>query len=526
VPPVIGLRQGFLFTEWVGSIEQPAERPSVQEILASLPFYIAARAKRLRLNKDPCFTITGYRWTGWDTLLHSLCRPYGRRLGRLKAKALKAALERYVTPMPSLIDGRMARAAWVKDERGIFKSDFEHHNFGGGQPDLVDPAFDLASAVHELDLSEEDERQLLDTYILVSGDRHVRDRLLLNKLLAGILAVQTAAYWAARAGPRDMQEECNHRVNAARDFLVFQMNRHAARRLEHAMPSRWSKRLFFLDLDGVFDTEAFGVSFQHTTPSGLEALRLLKAHGYSVVLNTGRSIEHVRNYCRSYGLPGGIAEYGSVFVDAVRQIELPLVDEAARKQLSRCRDLLRRLPGVFIDVGYQWAVRAYRYDGRGTVGLTVAELDDLLIRSGLHKLRFIARDVDCYILAHDVNKGTALRAVERYLAKVEGPIVAMGDSRQDHDMLEQADIAYMPANSTREDRKLGRRRGYRLMREPRQRGLLAAVRDLTGDHSTGLDAPAPQAAPVGSAWLIDAVLRAADRPRHRQLLALLDRRHV
>ena len=84
---------------------------------------------------------------------------------------------------------------------------------------------------------------------------------------------------------------------------------------------RWSKRLFFLDLDGVFDCDALG--FPHTTPSGLAALRLLRAHDVSVVLNTGRGVEDVRDYCRAYDLAGGLGEFGSVFVDAVAGRTLP-----------------------------------------------------------------------------------------------------------------------------------------------------------------------------------------------------------
>src|SRR5207249_709585 len=104
------------------------------------------------------------------------------------------------------------------------------------------------------------------------------------------------------------------------------------------------------------------LGFPHTTREGLQSLALLRSHGFSVVLNTGRSAEHIRNYCRDYSLPGGIGEYGSVFVDAVRGRETPLIDPAAAQQLARFRETLLQARGVYIDPGYEYSIRAYRYE--------------------------------------------------------------------------------------------------------------------------------------------------------------------
>src|SRR5207247_9816932 len=109
--------------------------------------------------------------------------------------------------------------------------------------------------------------------------------------------------------------------------------------------------------------------FPHTTVSGLTALALLQAQGFAVVLNTGRSVEHVREYCRTYGLPGGIAEYGSVLFDAVTNQEVALCTPAARERLAQCRGALVAVPSVLVDRGYRCSGRAYRFPGAGTVGL-------------------------------------------------------------------------------------------------------------------------------------------------------------
>ncbi len=55
----------------------------------------------------------------------------------------------------------MKPADWVGSDGEALKTDFEHHNFGGGEPDIVDPAWDLASAIYEFQLAPEAEEDLL-----------------------------------------------------------------------------------------------------------------------------------------------------------------------------------------------------------------------------------------------------------------------------------------------------------------------------------------------------------------------------
>src|SRR5207249_544782 len=192
--------------------------------------------------------------------------------------------------------------------------------FGGAELDFVDPAYDLAAAIFELAFTEQEEQELLESYVRKSGDRTIVDRLLLYQLLHGILTMKRATYEIARERTGERREEWNERYLRARNFLTYRMNRFHSGLTAREQRARWSRRLFFLDLDGVFDCEALG--FPHTTPSGVAALRLLRAHDVSVVLNTGRGVDDVRDYCRAYGFPGGLGEFGSVFVDAVTGREL------------------------------------------------------------------------------------------------------------------------------------------------------------------------------------------------------------
>ncbi len=516
VPPIVGTRCGLLFTEWVGALDDAGRDPTEREILNIVPSYVAARATRLSLDEDPCFGTVGYRRTGWDTLLRALCEPYGHTIGPLLAFGLKARLKPYVTPLPTLVDGGIG-ADWVASNGRLYKADFEHHNFGGAQPDVVDPCYDLACALRDLNISTGEEKVMLERYVRESGDAGMHKRLPLYKLLCGLLAMQTAAYCVVRGSSRDRQEAWNSRYNAARNFLNYQMARHSVRHSKEE-PTTWLPKLFLLDIDGVFDSELFGPLFQHTTPDGLAALRLLKSHGYSVVLNTGRSLQHVRNYCQIYSLPGGIAEYGSAFFDAIQNIDLPLIDEEAHRQLHQCRIQLADMPGVFVDPGYQWSVRTYRYRGDVTVGLSEGELKEFLRRFELDRLSFIARDADSYFIQKGADKGSGTAFVKRQLANLERPIVAIGDSAQDLAMFDQADIAYMPANFAPAHQKAMPDSKYRAMRHARQRGLLAAVRDLTGEASSpsGTDKSEP-----GARDLLDEILRVADKARHRRLLGIL-----
>ena len=528
VPRVLGLRHGLLWTEWAGPIPSRDEPgiggPAAATLQGIDPgavgTYVARRAARLRLAEDPFAGNTAPDLNGWAVLTQILRRVYGVRLGRLKSPVLRRALGRYVSPVPALVDGRMHRHEWIITDGAILKTDFEQHNFGSGELNIVDPAYDLAAAAFELRLSEEAEAALLSAYAEGSGDRTVGARLLLYKLLYGVVTMREAA------SQRPVDARQNDRYQAARRFLVHEMHRHCATRILEAPGAAWSRRLFALDLDGVFDCDVLG--FPHTTASGLTALALLQGHRYSVIPCTARSIADVRSFCRTYGLPGGLAEDGSVFYDAVEDREWSLLDEVAAAQLARCRAVIRQLPEVFTDPAYKYAIRAYRYQGHETVAPDRRDLGALLARDGLDRLTFRMTLGDALIAPRAVSKGRALLAAKRRLEGGVESVAAIGDSERDVSMLEVADFAYAPANCSNGIRELARQGRCRIMALPRQRGLLAAVRDLLRRSAAGDDAlrlPTrvclePHDHPVVG------VLRAADRTPLRALLAACDWRSL
>jgi hydroxymethylpyrimidine pyrophosphatase-like HAD family hydrolase len=512
VPRPLALRDGMLLSEWVEGPSLAARKGDPERVAAALGAYVAERVRRLPLGSDPSFDSPAYRWCGWDDLTAVLSGVYGRYIGRLKARTIRKRLRRYASPRPMLVDGNMKPVDWVSSGGGLTKTDFEQHNFGGGERDLADSAWDLAAAIFEFELSEQAEQRLIESYIGNSGDAGVADRLLLHKILYALVVRRAAAYWIGRMPAGEHREECNRRYNAASDFAAFHLARYCGRGLG-AMPAGWTRRLFFLDLDGVLDWSFFG--FPHTTGSGLRALQLLRSAGFSVVLDTARSLAHVREYCDAYRLPGGIAELGSVFWDATQGQSIVLVDPAAAGQLSRASLAIQELPGVFVDAGTVASVRAYRYASGGTRALGNEEVREVLERAGCDRLAFSQSAADTYIIQQGRGKGAALREVQAYLGCSGEQVVAMGDSDRDLDMLAAAHPAYAPANASAGVRELVRRGQCRRTRGSLQAGLLEAARELCGGEGR-----APKRA-AASDSLIETLLRVPDRGKFQRMFDAL-----
>ncbi|HLI56441.1 MAG TPA: hypothetical protein VKY26_05335, partial [Actinomycetota bacterium] len=118
-----------------------------------------------------------------------------------------------------------------------------------------------------------------------------------------------------------------------------------------------------IDLDGVLEVDPLG--FPYLTPVAALALRALRAHGTELVLATGRSLSHVLDRCASYGLMGGVAEYGSVIYDHRRGLARSLVPGDEWAALERVRAQLAAEPRVEVDAGYRYVVRGFipRQDG-------------------------------------------------------------------------------------------------------------------------------------------------------------------
>jgi hydroxymethylpyrimidine pyrophosphatase-like HAD family hydrolase len=410
----------------------------------------------------------------------------------------------------------MKPADWVLSGGRLLKADFEHHNFGGGEPDIVDPACDLASAIFEFQLAPDAEQTLLETYAAETGDSRITDRLPLYKILYAMNGLRAAKYWLARKPDDEQRDEWNQQFTATRSFAAFHMARYLGRTLAPA--KAWERRLCFLDLDGVLDWGLLG--FPHTTPCGVRALQLFQRNRFSVVLNTARSLEHVREYCRAYKLPGGVAELGSVFWDAIREWEVPLIDGEAVAQIERLRDEIRGLPGAFIDAENRYSIRAYRFHDGYMRPLKTVEVETVLERAGCDRLTFVQSRADTYIVQKGAGKGQALATVQAYLGCSGEPVAAIGDSAPDVEMLRAADIAFAPANASREVRELVARGECRRTSRPLQAGLLEAAMELclAAGHSPDDAVPSGDAVPVS---LLDELLQVPDRHPVERVFSVL-----
>ncbi len=511
VPKVYGLRDGMLFSEWIEAKARPAEADG--KFAGHVAAYTAARVKLLSLAEDPAVDQMAAGVNGGYTLIKVLRGVYPPHLRWLKMHALWNELKAYGTPQPAFIDGNLGAGEWLSDGKQPLKIDYEHHGFGNPSPNMVDAAYDLALATLQLSLPREAQRHLLEEYVRLTGDEDAGDRMVLHAVGCGHLAAELARFHVRRA----VTEESRKRHEAAHieacNFLTYTLAGFCAEQYGQSQPEDWARRLFFMDLDGVFDRSR--MFFPHTTTSGMRALAMLNRHGYSVVLNTGRPVAHVRQYCSSYAMAGGIAEYGCVFVDQINHRETILIDDESCEKLAWLRQRLEGEGGVFLDQTYEVAIRAYRFENCQAVGLPQAFIHELL--RDFPQLTFLSSPVDTYIFPAEAGKGSATRSVMEQLSVARQSCAAMGDSAPDMEMLGSVGKAYVPANASKTLRRDARRRGYSVLSAPFQRGLLQAVQDLTGS-AQGRPANAQAA---DSEHILKALLSVGDRTALQHWMAML-----
>jgi hydroxymethylpyrimidine pyrophosphatase-like HAD family hydrolase len=390
---------------------------------------------------------------------------------------------------------------------------------------VIDPAYDLAETILTFALSSEEEDRLVRRYVEESGDVDVGQRLFINKLIAGMWTIKGAhegLFETMQTGRA--QQELHRRYLGAWDFLTRQAARYCGSRCRPSVAPRWRDPLVVLDVDGVIDRRVFG--FPCTTTAGMKALSLLSTHGYSIALNTARSVTEVMEYCEAYGLAGGVAEHGAYMWDAVAQAGQPLVDEDTMRQLDELREHLRRIPGVFLDDRHQYSIRAYMFEKKPAslllglmnsmrsfcIGqafptpLPTVVVNDLLTTLRLDRLSFHHTTIDTAIVAKRVDKGTGLDALRNRVLGPNAETIAVGDTEADLPMFRAATRSYAPAHIS--CRRQARLLGCVISRYRFQRGLLDVARMLVKPSPIE---PIERANQSDSEALFLDVLRAADR---------------
>jgi hydroxymethylpyrimidine pyrophosphatase-like HAD family hydrolase len=575
VPPVLGLRDGILYTEWLpqsaddfvaafartrecdprsgergyggaaGELAGPRE-----ERLDRVARYVAARARSLSLETNPLPTLGLHQHhDGFGLVDRVLSKAYGGRLeAGLMRRRVRHRLAGLPCPVPTLIDGKMQPDEWIAGPGGLLKTDFEHHGMGKNELNIVDPAHDLAEAILQLGLSADEEARLVSRYREESGDSDVEQRLFLNKIVAGTWALASALKHLFRHPQLTHRQQEFHRdFVAAWHFVMVQTARFCGKYCQPAQPPRWRSPLVITDIDGVLDRRFFG--FPCTTVAGIEAIGLLHAHDVSVAADTARSVPEVKEYCRAYGFAGGVAEYGSYAWDAVADTGRVLLSAESLVQLDTLRQALRRLPGVFLDERYRYSVRAWTYEDRsppvGRVNVPYAlssirsftaddkfpaavptlTVQQLLAELKLDRLTFLQSTIDTAFVSKEVNKGTGLLALLDLAGLNDAETIAIGDSEPDLSMFRVAKRSFAPGKIG--CAPLARLLGCKIAPHRYQRGLLYAAREVVhpdGKRCSRCRRPEPSSGSESERFFLD-LLKAADRERWDVLWrAMLDPR--
>src|SRR3989475_1649606 len=108
VPPVLGLRNGILYTEWLAQDDRQhadSDREQVIEVAAS---YVAARVRGLGLRADPTPDLgRAHQHNGLDVLGNVLARAYGGKVGGVEGGRIQQEASPEACPWPHVIDGKM-----------------------------------------------------------------------------------------------------------------------------------------------------------------------------------------------------------------------------------------------------------------------------------------------------------------------------------------------------------------------------------------------------------------------------------
>lgn len=478
VPPVLGLRDGILYTEWL-----PQRGAAVDGALpvSAAAEYIAARTRVVRLTEDPAPALahTGQH-KGLEELAGLLSRAHGSKMASvLRRPRILASLADMTSPLPTLVDGKMRPLEWVADGGSFVKADFEQHGQGKTELSVADPAYDIAETSLHWQLTPAEESQLVSRYMELSGDSTIRKRLFPFKLLAGSWAMDRALDNLKDPRLARRHAEFNKRYVEAFDFLTEHTAGYCGELCVQPDLLSWKPPVVVADVDGVLDKQIFG--FPSTTAAGILALSLLHAHGFTLVLNTARSLAQIKRYAEVYGCVGGIAEYGSVAWDRLSGQERVLVSEIALAEVEQVRRALRAIPGVFLNDNYQHSIRAYLYEGGRTVPLPSIMIRDLLAALKADRLEVHQTYTDTAVIARETDKGRGMIELLSLAGAAGAETIAIGDSEPDLAMFQVASRSFAPGHIS--CRRTAQLLGCRVAKGGYQAGLLEIARRIV--HGDG-----------------------------------------
>ena len=474
-----------MYSEWVEDSKE-TYGPSVKEnnIVENISDYVSRRAIELRLEEDPTPLLSTYREGGLQSIAIILSNVFGPKVSKLKRGWVRRQLEKIGCPVPALIDSRMMKGEWIQSAGRYKKTDFEHHGFSKtATHNISDPAYDIASASFEFELTDEEKDYLISLYSDRVGDKSIRGRLFYYKLLVGTEAMEESIGKLNLISGPSLYASMSRRYTGAWNFLVSETMHLTASFCEGKPIKHWGTPMFVMDIDDVLDKNIFG--FPCTTANGVRSLSLLREHGVCSIINTARSLQEVKDYCRYYGFPGGVAEYGSVIWDDIEQREEILARKEAIDELSVLREALSRIPGVFLNPLYQHSIRAYCYNKQRTIPVPDAAIGEVFSTLGIGHLTAKKSYIDTAIYDRSVDKGKALIKLKEIRKMTDCKVGAVGDTESDLPMLIAADEGFLVNNSSIELKRKARNFGISIMRSSFESGLLEAVNSFLhgGGHT-------------------------------------------
>jgi hydroxymethylpyrimidine pyrophosphatase-like HAD family hydrolase len=469
-PRILGFHDGVLLTQRLpGEPGRLSDLTPTRQVPATdVVRYVVQRRARMPLPADRSPGLTG-RQPVWEVAARMFSRRCGRLGAPLRPLLIDPLLRDLLRAVPaSLLDGQIAAGRWWPGPGGWTKADFHEGHFSHLDLTAYDAAYDLAGAAQAL--PEHSDRLLAD-YELLTGSRVPAARWCLYRAALG-WDTERLAHSGAGSGPGEAEAR-RERSRAVHEYLAGLYLRNLGDAGVTAAPQGSPGRWCALDLDGVLESDLSGVPAP--SPAGMLALRALRAHGYQVLLATGRPLAETRDRCRAYGLPGGVAEYGAVAYDAGRDRATPLVTGPDRSALLR---VLSGLPSVSVDPQYRCCVRVSRGWGADRAALDDRTVRELAGRPEAAGFTVVQGETQTDFVPVGVDKATGLAALLGLLGAPAGtrPVLAVGDSATDVPLLRWALHGCAPGNAA----PAVRAAGLTVLRRPYQAGLADAVARLLG----------------------------------------------
>ena len=486
VPRVHGYLDGVLLR--AHGAAYPAESVPPETMVG----YAAARQRDLAVGRDRSAALQG-RQPVWEIGARILARGFGRLGPAVRPFLVDPALRSFLrADNPCLIDGRTAVSGWewnAGPSEGLRKTDFDDGSFSHLDLAAYDAAYDLAGAAARVPQAEQ---ELLDGFEQVTGDRVDRARWCVYLLVQAWNLDRVEAGPVPGTGSTPGSGSDQHVAEPFGARRGSAPGRRDAGRIQARAVQDLFGRLFLgdldsepdgpwcvLDVDGVLELDFGG--FPATTVSGMGALRALRAHGFRVVLATGRSAPEVLDRCAAYRLAGGVAEYGAVVCDARGGAGAGArpPDPWVRRREALVADLSAD-PSVRLDPKYSRCVRATRYaDGARRTGLDARALERIAAaHPGFTPVR---GDAQTDFVPEGVTKEQGVRHLLGLFGDAQAPVaLAVGDTAMDLGILRMARLGLAPAHA---DDGL-RAAGVGRTRSPYQDGLAQAVARLLG-HRPG-----------------------------------------